>query len=212
MRMFVFKIGAGCNDEMWPDKGHDGFKFSVGYYTFTFRKRYEHEILAGESRRWWRSERGGLYDTLYFPVGGWCLDGFRGRLSYAEAVGFKQSLDWVIDEFDASFNDLAVASMRYHMDWSVCYCDDERRAKYESMIARLSEPAPDTTPEEHAAIETWDMFSGEMNEDGSRTVPPCPPEAGSAFDSWQERLDAHKDRISAARIEFVRDILPGLWS
>jgi hypothetical protein len=66
----------------------------------------------------------------------------RGK-SYLDLVGapeFLKSMDWIVDEFDASFNALATASLRYHMDHAVTYCSDERRAEYQDIIDRLNPP------------------------------------------------------------------------
>lgn len=49
------------------------------------------------------------------------------------------TFDWVIDEFDDSFNTLAAASLRYHLDYAVT--DGEaKREYYEKLIKELTEP------------------------------------------------------------------------
>ena len=134
----------------------------------------------------------------------------RGK-DYLTLVGGPKELrniNWVIDEFDASFNNLAVASLRYHLDWSVCDNSD-RRQEYEDLINRLSEEPPDPTPEEDAAIDTWDPFTVKEGEHYRMTD--CPPAAAAAFDSWQSREDEWIKRINRARHDFV-DIMRGLWS
>lgn len=195
-----------------------GYRIRANSYSAEIRPRHDFEkadsYSGGERLHGWRDVRDGLWQDAFIPLPfGWCVDLSRNRMTYAEAVGCPPlSLDWILGEFDSSFNQLAIGSLKYHMDWSVCYCDDEQRERYSAMIARLSEPEPDTTPDEDAAIDTWDFLGGERSEDGTVRVPPCPQDARLAFDSWQERCDAHKERIEKARIEFVRDILPELWS
>ncbi|MEC4833772.1 hypothetical protein R2362_03160 [Mycobacteroides chelonae] len=134
--------------------------------------------------------------------------------SYRELVGAPEYLDrtnWIIDEFDSSFNDLACASLRYHMDHSVCYCDDKRRAVYQDIHDRLMEPEPDTTDEESAAMDTWDLIGPYDSERGVYIGNPCPPEASAAIDSWEARIVEWRSRQDKARHDFV-DIMRGLWS
>jgi hypothetical protein len=148
----------------------------------------------------------------------WTLELSTKGKSYRELVGapkYLENLDWIIDEFDSSFNDLAVASLRYHMDHAVTYCDPEMRAKYQDLIDRLLEPAPGTTEDESAAIDTWDLFGDLMyGADGGvvgRAVTECPEAASEAFDSWRARCEEWENRQLRARHDFV-DIMRELWS
>lgn len=121
-------------------------------------------------------------------------------------------LDWVLGEFDASFNELAIASLRYHLDYS--YADNEiHRMRFESLIDRLSEPEP-----------TYDELEGFVDDGtgGFRDV--VDPETGASRFAYEpsahvreyaERFEQahaeHQRRITAARHEFV-DVIPLLWS
>ncbi|GAA2440490.1 hypothetical protein [Mycolicibacterium llatzerense] len=132
----------------------------------------------------------------------------RGR-SYRELVGAPKDLDdtdWIIDEFDHNFNALAIASLRYHLDFSVCDNSD-RREVYEDLIARLAEPPPDfaDTPEEEAiATPPRDGLREWFNRERS-------PEYLALSARYRKREADYQSRIQQARHNFV-DIMPQLWS
>jgi hypothetical protein len=153
---------------------------------------------------------------LRIPVSrSWNIEISTAGKSYRELVDAPKELEnlsWVLDEFDANFNDLAVASLRYHLDYSVVNNED-RRQGYENLIARLSEPEPSTTADEDRAMATWEPFTEAVTVNGStrHQVTECPPLASAAYDSWQERIDAWTVRIDQARHDFV-DVMRCLWS
>lgn len=147
------------------------------------------------------------------PLLRWTLDFSTKGQDYLTLVGGSpqlRHLDWIIDEFNASFNNLAVASLRYHLDWSVCD-NSERRDVYENLICRLSEPCPDPTAEEDAAIEAWNPILVRDVETGRSHLTECPPITNNAYKSWQAREDEWERQIDQARHDFV-DIMRGLWS
>lgn len=118
----------------------------------------------------------------------------------------KKIVDWIIDEFDSSFNDLAIASLRYHLDYSIC--DNEpRREKYEDLITRLSEPHPEVcdNDEEHAILDatTEHWFTGGPQKKS--------PEADAIFDRYHQREADWDARIKQARHDLI-DIMRELWS
>jgi hypothetical protein len=131
-------------------------------------------------------------------------------LALVNGPKYLRNTGWIIDEFDASFNDLACASLRYHLDYSVCDNED-RRERYEDLIRRLSESEPETTKEEHAAIETWHPLSAWDDEYKTHVLTECPPEASAAFDTWNQRIAEHHARIDQARHDFI-DTMRELWS
>ncbi|WP_068059332.1 hypothetical protein [Nocardia xishanensis] len=163
----------------------------------------------------WATGRGRCRERVFaMPFFGWDVTFYGRGKSYRELVGFDLPIDWILDEFDDSFNDLAIASLRYHMDYSVALCSDERRAKYTDLIERLTEPRPRFTEEELAILEppgwTWeDDF--EPHPDGGALMKPTPPEKQAVYEAHRLREDAYLERIRQARHDFV-DIMPELWS
>lgn len=178
---------------------------------------YIHRHYTWETR--WAWERGRCHERiLRIPILHWALEIHGPGKSYLELVDapkYLNNTDWIIDEFDSSFNDLAIASLKYHMHHSVAVCENPN--KYQNLIDRLSEEEPGTTAEEHAAIETWDIVDRsdpQYGKDGKiigYRVPPSTPEASAAFKTWEVRCAAHRKRILQARHDFV-DLMPELWS
>lgn len=197
-----------------------GVKAWFNGFNVEFRKRREYEISKdsweGESRHGFIEERGGLYETAYLPLGSWCVDVYHNLKSYAEAVGVRNlHLDWILDEFDASFNELASGSLRYHMDYAVTYCSDEQRARYQGLIDRLSEPHVSFTEEEMAVLSPpgstiEDDF--EVSDDGGllKTKPASDAEK-AIYKASRVREVEWRKRRDEARHDFVK-IMPELWS
>ena len=119
---------------------------------------------------------------------------------------YLRSINWILDEFDSSFNDLAIASLRYHLDWSVC--DKSRyRDVYEDLIERLSERSPRFTPEELAVLHV----PGRTVEEDFLSLNEPNPERDAIYERHWQREDEYHARINKARHDFV-DIMGGLWS
>lgn len=138
------------------------------------------------------------------------VDG-RGK-SYLELVDgpkYLTNTDWILDEFDSSFNDLAIASLRYHMDHAVTYCNDERRKQYQDLVDRLAERRPRFTAAEmdvlHPPGEEFDI------ERELQRISEDDPVRDAIYAAQRERENAYHDRIRQARHDFI-DVLPGLWS
>lgn len=141
----------------------------------------------------------------------------RGK-SYLDLVGapeFLKSMDWIVDEFDASFNALATASLRYHMDHAVTYCTDERRAQYQDIIDRLNPPKvkmfdPGEEDIENRWLSSRDSWLNKLRGTNFSTL-----NVPDEFDEYMERYrDRQKERdavIDKARHDFA-DIMRGLWS
>jgi hypothetical protein len=135
--------------------------------------------------------------------------------SYARLVGFPYGIDWVLDEFDSSFNELAIASLRFHLDYS--HCDkEERRPVYEDLITRLGEPAPDigeTRRERTRLDEHCSDIDGlfEPMAGGYSRMRPTPPDIKAIFKRHRLVEEAYNARIDQARHDFV-DIMRELWS
>lgn len=141
----------------------------------------------------------------------------RGK-SYLDLVGapeFLKSMDWIVDEFDASFNALATASLRYHMDHAVTYCSDERRAKYQDIIDRLNPPKVNMFDPGEEEIEKRWRESRKIWRNKLRGNDPSVLNDRDEFDEYMERYhDRQKERdalIDQARHDFV-DIMRELWS
>ena len=94
------------------------------------------------------------------------------------------TLPWIIDEFDANFNELAQATLRYHLYHDGTVCPTHLVPIYEQLIADF---------EPHAYSPHYD----------SCTVSPC-----ERFDAF---IFNEHERINAVRKRFV-DIMPTLWS
>lgn len=122
-------------------------------------------------------------------------------LTLVNGPKYLNNLSWIIDEFDSSFNDLAIASLRYHMDYAVAVCDDHRRAVYQDLVDRLSEKPPCFTEEELLILVP----------PGADWMAGSSPEQSAIYDVHREREDAYRERIQQARHDFV-DIMRGLWS
>jgi hypothetical protein len=122
-----------------------------------------------------------------------------------EAPEYLENLDWIIDEFDSSFNDLAVASLKYHLDFSICD-NESRREKYEDLIERLSEKDAEFTDEEIEIIHARDTGDFAVDINRERT-----PEEKAVYDAYWKRDEEYHARINQARHDFV-DIMRYLWS
>lgn len=196
-----------------------GVTISLNDLTISVRpKRWKDEDGKGID---WNNKRGELYTQKFFRLPfNYCVDTHKREKTYAEAVNTLLDIDWVLDEFDVSFNELAISSMKYHMDYAVTDCTPERRAKYENMIERLTRQAYPITDAELDALEGVNKVDLDtLNDDDfweAITNPERTPEQAALVEDYSARKEQHNnaqwERIKAARIEFVSDILPGLWS
>ncbi len=141
----------------------------------------------------------------------------RGK-RYLDLVGapeFLKSMDWIVDEFDASFNALATASMRYHMYHAVTYCSDKRRAQYQDIIDRLNQPEVTMFDPGEEEIENRWQDSRKVWRNKLRGNDPSMLNDRDEFEKYTERYRSRqKERdalINQARHDFV-DIMPTLWS
>lgn len=177
--------------------------FSIGVDRFTHKR-------CGYSR----SRRQGHVFRL--PISGrWRLNFETAGRSYLQLVGapeYLRNTDWVIDEFDSSFNDLAIASLRYHLDFSIC-ANSRNREKYEDIIARLSESRPEFTDEERAILypDGWTFEDEFEDKDGRLIMKQSTPEQSAVYRTYDQRELEWIERVDRARHDFV-DIMRGLWS
>ncbi|WP_040828965.1 hypothetical protein [Nocardia jiangxiensis] len=166
--------------------------------------------------KWWKYSRNRIEGhSLRIRIWKFSVDIDTPGKSYVELTGCPDySLGWILDEFDSSFNDIAIASLKYHQSYSVCYCDPERFAKYQDLIDRLGEPGPRFTDEEMAILHPpgWTLEDElEPLPGGGALLKPSPPEKKAVFAAYRERETEHHRRIQQARHDFV-DIMPQLWS
>ena len=138
----------------------------------------------------------------------------RGQ-DYLTLVGgpkYLKNLNWILDEFDASFNDLAIASLKYHLDFSVCDNED-RRELYEDLIARLGEDPPTFTDDEMAVLRPpgWTFEDGYEKVDGGYLVRKTTPERKVVYAAFRQREAEYHERIQRARHDLV-DVMRQLWS
>jgi len=128
-----------------------------------------------------------------------------------KAVGVdKLTVGWIVDEFDASFDTLAMGSLRYHLYHSVAINEGEYGDKlkallddFEALGAREKAPweSDDWTEHEkeyHTEPENW------------RSVFTC-DECSTFANNADLREREWKKEQNALRHRFI-DILPGLWS
>lgn len=174
--------------------------FSIGVDEFTHLPRWAWERNRTQGR------------TLRVPlVLKWTLEFSTAGKTYLELVNAPSELkdiDWIIDEFDANFNALAVASLRYHMDHSVALCTDDKREKYTELIARLTEKEPKMFNDDEGHLREH-LHSSNLSElFGTDTRN---PEMDAVFERYREREKAYLERVQQARHDFV-DIMPELWS
>ncbi|MBF6540722.1 hypothetical protein IU418_26300 [Nocardia farcinica] len=172
----------------------------------------------GEPR--WGHARGRCREHVWLmPLGLWDIT-LHGRAQpYWKLVGFerKPSVDWMLDEYDSTFNEFAAASLRYHLDFA-CTDNESRRGLYEDLIARLTEPFEPFTPEELTELRESSRPAG------GDFIPlePGNPKAGyrmrdfsdrerEIFEISRQRELEWKARNDQARHDFV-NIMRHLWS
>ncbi|AWN03977.1 hypothetical protein PBI_PEREGRIN_150 [Rhodococcus phage Peregrin] len=181
-----------------------GLSVWVPFGTLQFHEHYDWEKRFGvETGRCKEKE-------LRIPIGKYALELATPTKSYLKLVDgpdYLNNTSWILDEFDSSFNDLAISSLKYHLDFSICDNSD-RREKYEDIIARLGEDEPNVvdTPEKQAI---WDEHYGD---DTFGNINKEKPEAlREIFNEYRKRTKEHFNRQQQARHDFV-DIMPELWS
>ncbi|WKW86045.1 hypothetical protein SEA_JONJAMES_71 [Gordonia Phage JonJames] len=202
-------------------RGLKGIRVWAGKYNVEIRQKMSFEKEGSwqpaTPTHWWRpgwgGERGKLYDEIFLSLRNWCVEVSRHNMSYAEYCGFDLPIDWILDEFDSSFNELAAASLKFHLELSIC--DNEpRRELYEDLIARLTEEPPDFTDEEMAILEPegwkWSDDFEDLPEGGAR-LRKSPPEKKAVYEAHWKRKAEYDARVKQARHDFV-DIMPHLWS
>lgn len=142
---------------------------------------------------------------------------FESRQPITQLVGLSSnfSLPYLLDEFDFNFNELAIATLRYHLDYSVC--DNEgSREEWEQLIMDLSKEkllAPELSP---AQSKHHDLALEHPFLDGSE---PCKQDANtnlcpiceSSREANRAAVMAHKARTQDARARFL-EVIPLLWS
>lgn len=186
-------------------------------YRFELRKKHSYETSTkndkgevyheGESDHSWEDERKGIYATFFKNLPkGYCIDGYRDQKSYAEITGYAKDLDldWMIDEFDASFNDLACSVLEYHMNYAVTFCSDEQRKLYTDIQNRLL-TSSDFTEEEMKHIDNCEIRSEDVLAFNS-----C-DECKAAYGAYNERCENQNEIIMQARRDFI-DISQHFWS
>ncbi|WP_367582317.1 hypothetical protein [Tsukamurella tyrosinosolvens] len=216
-KRYGFKVSFGFG--IREGRTERGVYAYLGRKRVELRERYNFEKSTSHSPeklgvKWREPDFHGLYVESKLPLPrDLILTLTEERKTYAEAVGYKApTIDWILDEFDSSFNDLAAASLRFHLDYSIL--DRERhREQYQDIIDRLLEPMPEFTDEEMAILEPpgWtidDMFE-ELPNGNSRMV--FSPGSHEVYEAYRRREEAWVARQDKARHDFV-DIMRGLWS
>lgn len=175
----------------WVDD--KGIEFSWQNKTLTVRKRRIYE-QDHENKT---EDVDGIYTTKYVKLPfGLCIETCKTHTTYAKKLGLDFSLDWVIDEFDSSFNQLAIASLKYHLNYAVTSVDTATAAIYHDLIVRLDAHYNSVMTDEEVEI---------INESNDKELVDKTVEAYRARKEVQE-LDGLQ-----ARRDFV-EIMGGLWS
>lgn len=112
------------------------FMYVVGVNSIRWCMRKRNGDEAGLRKR---VDSHGTCERRFLSLpGGYVVEQSREIQSYVDLVGLgKYSLDWIIDEFDASFNDLAVGALKYHMHYAVTVCYEETYQRYEALVRDL---------------------------------------------------------------------------
>lgn len=175
-----------------------GVSLTINKKTFNLRPKrmYEDNRATG-----WAAQDGG-HSSAYFPLPfKWCFERFRTDKTTAELVGIPEySLHWILDEFDSSFNDLAVGSLRYHMDHAVTHCLPETRAKYEELIRRFE--ALDENTVEGVTDADWEAYD---NDTATKE------QAEKLHNGIMARNEKRRQDELSVRHDFV-EIMGELWS
>lgn len=201
-------------------KGKHGFTLSLNGDSLTFRKRHNFEddsigkdgsvVYEGKKSHWFLPERKGLYFSalIKLPKNA-CVSIYKNGMSYGEAVGMeKMTLDWVLDEFDSSFDQLAIGSMRYHMDWAVTSCSPKTRELYLDLIERLEKYGNGASFSEEEIAHLGECRK--IREDAIEKIDKC-GRCKDIYSSFSNREDEYRKIHTDVRKEFV-DIMPSLWS
>ncbi|KXO99412.1 Uncharacterised protein (plasmid) [Tsukamurella tyrosinosolvens] len=215
MITFKLKLGIGVHREDRSASSHvtHGVALDLGdrlHLEMRLRADWDPKVLERSD------DRRGMYTGATACVGPLALHGAWRTLTYGEAVGAPPYLrdpafDWVIDELDSSFNALAIASLKYHCDWSICDIGDERRTKFRQLIVRLQEPAPTYTEAEMAVFDAAGPRFRHSRVGGPVTMRPSTPAEREAHEDWRAREAAWEERLDQARRDFV-DVMRELWS
>lgn len=197
-------------DWFWRDWGIHRDKYSAEVYTsvglFGISRFGKAGFSRGRCREW----------ELRIPLfGEWGVDfSTKGKdyLTLVNGPQYLKNLNWILDEFDSSFNDLAISSLKYHLNFSVCDTSD-RRDVYMDLIERLDEAPPIFTEGELAILRPpgWERESDWEKRDGRTYLRESSPEQKVIYRTHREREDAYNERICQARHDFV-DVIGGLWS
>lgn len=214
MITFKLKLGIGVHRDDRSANSHvtPGVALDLGnrlHLELRLRADWDPKVLGRSD------DRRGMYTGATACVGPIALHGAWRTLTYGEAVGAPPYLrdpafDWVIDEFDSSFNALAIASLKYHRDWAISDIGDERRAEFQQLIERLEEPAPEPTGSgEVFVFEARGEPFSELTE--TIVMRKLTPDEQAAHEDWRAREAAWEQRIDEARRDFV-GVMRHLWS
>lgn len=210
-------LGIGRTKSLNGARKSNGFFIAFNDFRVELRRRHDFENSpygnGPEKTHGWKVERNGLYKKAYVrtPLGT-CVDIYKEEMTYAEAVGLKDmSIDWILDEFDSSFDDLAIASMKYHMDWSVAQFGEERRELYQDIIKRLEAGHRRDTLHTPDELEHIQSHMTEDNPLGLRRRGKECEECDTISQAYRAREIKLNEEHQQARHDFIK-ILPQLWS
>lgn len=176
-----------------------GIELTVNNHTFEFRKKYRFE---DNRAYWWKSDKRRGQSKAFLPLPlKLCISGFREDKTYAELVNVPDlTVDWIIDEFDASFNKLAVASMQYHLNHAITIPTQHKRETFNALIRRF-ETLQDIALEGITKEEYNNFGKGD-------TTPEVRKRVLNAILERDKKIEAAE---IAVREDFLK-IVPYLWS
>lgn len=123
-----------------------------------------------------------------------------------KAIGAdKLTVGWIVDEFDESFDTLAMASLRWHLYYSHCSNEGEYGNKLRALLEDFEDFHRNTY--ESAARRFGDHLGGVSGDWIEHHCAEC--------DEYLKQMEVEEDqdrqRQNTLRHRFI-DILPGLWS
>lgn len=183
-----------------------GFFVSINSRTWTLRKIREYEGRDGlkEYRKshGWRNHygRGLTQDKRTYLPKGYVLHLTKEIQDAVKACGLDFGLDWVIDEYDSSFDEVAKASLRYHLNYAVTAPQEGAvAALYQEYLERFeSLSRPLYSEEEYQESVDIARISSQNERDFLELI--------------RKREDERAQEQVQVRKDFIEHVVPSLWS
>lgn len=221
--------------EKFVDQKHvkDGFRVTLNGNVVEFRsmlnfekdpvKQYssENDEKVNEKGFWEHNKRHLYKQGLIKLPFDKCIKIVKKEKDLLEEIGIDNKHDFlyeIVDEFDSSFEKLAIASLNYHIHHSVSVCPPSTQEKYENLIERLSAHSPRFTDEESKHLSNCraqrrkKKYDSKDNDFLKDLMTPTRCETcQNIYQKLDERQLEFKNNKAQTRHDFV-DIMPSLWS